>query len=345
MAREICDDWLSKFTELEPLRVSEVVCLLERLQKQLRVGELGEPNKTSLDTLSGKIRQYIYGRTPMKKALDECLVTFCKYRDVTRKVLLIVSDSKSTDGDPTPVAQDLRKEHVTLATVHLTGDKQTHSRRLYHKASADWTKGQCTLFEMATQVPAMRHLVPVLASMGWAIPSSGACALYADVGSEAVLNELCSLLCKARFDSADTLLDILGRVRLDSYVSDEHVQTCNNPLDQGQTSTCYAHAIAAVIHMSLLRIHGRDGGYPTISAIRNRILYEFPPYPNGRNVTEVLQTAVTWYPPLLFRKVSIEGARQAVLRRRPVLTAFPSPNPAGMNSSITLEIPRVVQQF
>jgi hypothetical protein len=82
------------------------------------------------------------------------------------------------------------------------------------------------------------------------------------VCSAAALDEFFSLLLSARFGSADALLDILARVRLDVYIDYEHVRTRNNPSDQGQSMTCYAHATATVLHMALLRIVGREEGYP-----------------------------------------------------------------------------------
>jgi hypothetical protein len=315
LARKICRDWMSDFTELTPLRIGQVICLLERLQEVTR-------DRSSGNNLGNTIRGYMYGSTPMTKALDVCLVTFRKYPNVTQKVLLVISDGESTDGNPVPKARQLKSSNVVLATVYLTSDNRLPNRRLFDRACNDWEEGQRTLFDMASRVSASTHPVPVLNTVGWAIPSSGECALYATVSSRAVLNELCALLFRARFGSTDVLFDIVGRVRLDTYVNDNHVRTCDKPSNQGQSMTCYAHAIAAIVHMSLLRIEGREGGHPTIPDIRRRILADFPPV-NGGQVSEmVLQQATKWYRPLRFKEVDEDGARQAVLRRRPVLATF-----------------------
>jgi hypothetical protein len=85
---------------------------------------------------------------------------------------------------------------------------------------------------------------------------------------------------------------------------------------------CYAHATAAVLHMALLRIYAREGGCPSITEIRSKILKYFPSKPDGESVLEVLKKAMDWYQPLCFRMVDEEGARQAVLHRRPVLATF-----------------------
>jgi hypothetical protein len=130
------------------------------------------------------------------------------------------------------------------------------------------------------------------------------------------------MLLTARFGSAETVFDIVGRVDIDKYVDDEHVRNCNNPSDQGDAGVCYAHATAFILHSALLRIVGRTAGYPAIEQIRDRILAAFPERKRGWNTEAVLREAIKWYPPLRFDKVDEDAARQAVLRRRFVLSTF-----------------------
>ncbi|RSL57042.1 hypothetical protein CEP53_006599 [Fusarium sp. AF-6] len=120
------------------------------------------------------------------------------------------------------------------------------------------------------------------------------------------------------------LLDIVGRMNLDAYIDGQHTQTRGSPSDQDRSPTCYAHAIAAVVHMALLRIVGREGGCPGIDEIREWILHQdnFPHNNKGRNARKVLEAIPARYRPLRFQRVDEDGARQAVLRRRPVLATF-----------------------
>jgi hypothetical protein len=320
LARCICKEWLQDFEDLVPRRVGAVITLLEQLQN-IRSTHNDDPESKS-DTLLNTLREHIYGRTPMRDALSQSLEVFQKDHTAERRVLVLVSDGVSTDGDPLPPARDLQREKIVIATVYLTSDRDVSRRCLHDRAVEGWNDGQLKLFKMADRVASLTHPIPVLASLGWEIPSSGECALYATVCSAAALDEFCSMLLSARFGSADALLNVVGRVRLDSYINDRHVRTRSNPSDQGQSATCYAHAIAAVLHMALHRIVGRKGGYPSIKEIRDRILALFPPGDSGQITERVLNAATRWYPPLCFCKVNEEGARQAVLRRRPVLTTF-----------------------
>ncbi|KAK4236843.1 hypothetical protein C8A03DRAFT_35227 [Achaetomium macrosporum] len=322
LARRICAEWLQNFTTLVPRPVDDVIRLLKQLQKRSEVDESSKNGNTGDSTLLDTLRRYMYGCTPMRDALSRSLMVFNEHLGAEHRVLVLVSDGLSTDGDPLPLALDLQQAKVSMATVYLTSNKTEAPRRLYYQPADSWDPGQRILFGMAARVAGVTHPIPVLTSVGWEVPSAGEVALHATVSSSAALDEFCSLLLSARFGSADALLDVIGRISHDSYINDEHILRCKDPSDQGQSATCYAHATAAVVHMALLRIVGREDGYPSIEEVRKRIEDEFPSKPGGRSTVEVLTAATTWYPPLRFRMVDEDGARQAVLRRRPVLTTF-----------------------
>ncbi|KAF1841325.1 uncharacterized protein K460DRAFT_292463 [Cucurbitaria berberidis CBS 394.84] len=317
LARRICDEWLLDFKDLTARSVADVVLLLERVQDHSSL-ERNARGRTLLDEL----KPHLYGWTPMKLAMTKALNLFREHRALEARVLVTISDGESTDGDPLPIVKELKQEKVTIASIFLTADTSIPRRQLHDHSRGSRYVGEHTLFNMASKTAVTQHPIPVLSSMGWEIPSSGECALYTAVCSSDALEEFCSVLLSARFRETDALLDILGRMDLDSYINDEHMRTRNNPSDQGQTSTCYAHAIAAVLHMAMLRIFERDGGCPSIAKIRSQILKELPPGPDGRNVEEVLEKAAGWYRPLRFRRVDQDGARQAVLHRRPVLATY-----------------------
>lgn len=178
---------------------------------------------------------------------------------------MFVSDGDSTDGDPLPLARKLQQENVTIAAAYLTGDRAVPHRRLYDRAPQGWNTGQRTLFDMAARVAGATHPIPVLASMGWEVPSSGECAL----------------------------LDVIGRVRVDVYIDNKHARTHKKPSNHRWSPTCYAHATAAVLHMALLRIVRREGGYPSIKVIRARISRNFRPDLDGWDMEEMLEMATT----------------------------------------------------
>ncbi len=324
LARSIWEEWWKDFAKLVARPVDDVVQLLKRLEEHpaTNSGSIGS-GASSEGRLLDTLHRYMYGHTPMREALHSSWATFLQHPRAEQRVLVLISDGGSTDGDPLPYARRLQRANISIAAVYLTPDRAVPQRQLHYEAAEGWNVGQRSLIDMAARVPWHTHPIPALASLGWEVPSSGECALYAEACSAEILEEFCAFLLSARFGSADGFLDVLARIKHDEYIHDEHMRTRNNPRNQRDSETCYAHAIAGVLHMALNRIAGREAGYPTIREIRTRILQEFPSKPGvGQDVEKVLKKAIAWYPPLRFRKVGEQGAREAVVRRRPVLTTF-----------------------
>ncbi|KAF5964991.1 hypothetical protein FBULB1_12498 [Fusarium bulbicola] len=325
LARRIQTNWLLDFENFNPRPISEVVDILQRLQNQCLDHEARDSRNVPEDdnnSLFGAIGQYMYGLTPMCYALQKAMHAFRGKAGAKRRVLVLMSDGISTDGNPSTAADDLRNEGVSIATVNLTDDRSSTRRALHYEVNPLWHEGTQTLFNISTRIHALTHPIPVLAAAGWTIPSAGEVALFCTVCTVMALEEFCSLLLSARFGSADALLDIVGQIRHDDYINNEHLAIRRRPTYQGQRGICYAHAAASVIHMALLRIASRAGGIPSFNEIRDRILSSYPETEDGQYVTEVLSDACIWYRPLHFEEVDEEGARQALLQRRPVLATF-----------------------
>ena len=242
-ARRICNEWLADFANLVPRSVMDTVDLLTRLQDRMEGISDSRPDDASnrmdfLDTL----RRYLYGRTPMKHSLNEVLKVFREFDQSTdgKHLLLLVSDGLSTDGNPIQILDEAseRRSNVTIATVFLTSNREAAPRRIYDKPLSAWEEdGRITLFNMASKVSVAAHPIPVLTTLGWQIPSSGEGALFATVCSVSALEEFCSIIVSARFESVDVLLDVLGRWNLDEYVEYEQGCTRNTPSKQS-SPTC-----------------------------------------------------------------------------------------------------------
>ena len=318
LARRMCKEWFQDFQDFTPRTVSAVVHLLQELE-----GRHAGPQTD----LSGTIEEFIYGKTPLCDALNRSLRVFREHRDFDERVLVLLSDGCGTDGDPNQIASELHSENVTVAGMYLTNDRNIAQRVLYDQPVKSWSQGQRTLFDIASKISAAKHPIPVLMSVGWQAPSSGEVALYASVCTDTAVEEFCSLLISAHLGSTDALLDIIGRLELDRYINNELVTTCQNPSDQKESSTCYAHAVAGVMHMALLRIE-RNGPCRTIENILKEILGKFPPdggrgHPTKHVLEEAIRLHETKHKELLrYKEVDEKGARQAVLHRRPVLATF-----------------------
>ncbi len=342
LARRVWDDWSHRFIDFEPRPIAEVIALLERIQEVDADGTCADV-ECHADGLLAALKRYLYGKTAMHEALRKAHEVFLRFPDQgshsftsrRQRILLVVSDGLWTDSKPIEIAQGMtaskdEKNKVTLAAIHITSEAQKVQCKLYDREESDWDKGQRALFQLASRIPCGLHPIPVLASIDWQLPSSNEAALYISLCSTTVLEEFCSALLSARFGSADALFDVIGRVQIDSIVDDAHVRTRSNPTNQFDSGTCYAHSIAAVVHMTLSRIYALQGGLPSVVQIRKRILDDFPENEDGWSVQEVLDKMIRegWYRPIFqYLKKGEDGARQALLHRRPVLATFSLSDP------------------
>ena len=117
--------------------------------------------------------------------------------------------------------------------------------------------------------------------------------------------------------SSDALSELLVSVHLDMYIN----QTTSGfrAKDQGEELTCYAFASAVVLHLAMQRIHGREGEYPSFDELKDEMIRE---HGKSRAYTcEVLKKICPKYR-LHCRKVNIKGAKQAIVKKRPVVAKF-----------------------
>lgn len=101
LARRICARWLNNFTNFRARPVDDVIRILEQLLQRSDAStetnrDAGNGASLELETL----KHYMYGRTPMNQALRSSLDVFRSYPNVEQRLLLLVSDGLSTDGDP-----------------------------------------------------------------------------------------------------------------------------------------------------------------------------------------------------------------------------------------------------
>ena len=149
------------------------------------------------------IKPYIYGRTPMCKALTDAVSVFREFGADSAKsnVLFILSDGMATDGDPRLIARQLHdlRQGVIIATCFLTSDPSIridNPRCLYDAVESGWSKdGRSVLFEISstmrnTEVP-LRYLSEDTTAK-WTLPPSGESHLFIQVNSLEVVDEFCT---------------------------------------------------------------------------------------------------------------------------------------------------------
>lgn len=281
------------------------------------------PLHEKIEELIEPIKPYILGSTPMCKAMKDAEAVFVRTSVETAKVLFILSDGMSSDGDPRQIAERLRDLGVTIVTCLLTSDKILNPRRLlppnYKFQHLHQCKGKKYLFNMSSTQHNTDVPVTYLADANWELPAAGESRLFIEANSLDVVNEFCEIaVSQMTKKSCDAIVNVLEKVPLATYINQKNADFIPKAQEGG---TCYANAIAAVFHLAMHRIVGREGGVPDFKffQIRKRIIDEYGV--KGANTKSVLAKVSAEYR-LHFSDVDEKGARQAINRRRPVVARF-----------------------
>lgn len=305
--------------ELRP-RPVKVVCHL--MDKLLQSRKSSSDVHDRIEELLKPIKPYIYGGTPMCRALNDAEKIFKRATGTgteSQNVLFLLSDGYASDGNPHSISTQLQGLNVKIATCFLTSDDIENPKRLLYEADPKWPDrdGRRVLFEMSSSMPNTHTPVSYLIDAGWELPLSGESRLFIQANSLDVVDEFCKTVVAQMTRHCDAIIDLIGKVNLATYIG--QANAAFRPYDQGNEGTCYAHAIAAVFHLAMNRIVGREGGIPQFEEIRDRLIKEYGKY--GANTEKVLSKVCPEYR-LHFKKIDETGARKAINERRPVVCRF-----------------------
>jgi hypothetical protein len=269
---------------------------------------------SQLSTLTAAIEPFIYGNTPMCEAIKSTLHVF-NSSSHRHKVLFLLSDGESTDGNPVQFAPQLRDNNVLVFVCLLTSENIAHSQQLYYEPNPNWTPSQRQMFELSSTVENSHSAMSILLEQNWELPTSGHSRLFLQANHSDVIKEFTNVI-QYITESNDVLLNMIGRVSLDRYIN-AAISTFEPKSQKG--GTCYAHAVATVFHLAMRRIEGYENGVPDFADICQKLIKE---YGLKGAVTETVLNK--WAPKyrLHYKKVDELGARQAINRRRPVVATF-----------------------
>ena len=253
----------------------------------------------------------------MVKALRDAKDVFADTKsEINPKILFILSDGWSTDGDPTCIAQELKASDVVVVTCYFTSESIPNPKRLLDEEDASLDSGARTLYHMSSTIPNTNAPITHLIDYGWQLPLSGECHLFIQANSLDVVEEFCKVAVSQLTLSTDALVHMLETIQLATYINQNNEDF---KAQQQIGATCYANAIATVFHLAMHRIVGREGGIPEFRKIRSQIIQEYGK--EGANTEMVIENQSPKYR-LRHHKVDEKGARKAITERRPVIARF-----------------------
>ena len=275
------------------------------------------------------VEPYIYGYTPLYQSIEKAIELFetnaTKFRN-HKKLLFILSDGYPSDEDfSDPERKDRALSKLTIAGVtvvscFITNITQIDPKRLFSRMGPDWDRGAKFLFSLSSKVSTQTLPRTMFVKRDWTIDiANNETHLFLQVNHPDHLRERCEVA-RNVVCCQDALCDMLASVNIDFYINQE-VKDCKAKLQEGDT--CAANAAATVLHLSMTRIRGREGGCPDFCTLRDEIVKQFhvEKYPKGVPTIHVLQKMCPKYR-LRCKRVDYKGAMKAVASSRPVVATF-----------------------
>ena len=275
-----------------------------------------ELSKQRVDELMKMVEPYIYGGSYLMKTLWAAkeLFSLRRFKDYN-KLLFILSDGKPIDGVSPPKAE-LSRLGVKTVCCYITYEDIHDPKRLYSSEDASWDRAAKFMFEMSSHITTQLMPRTIFRKRGWTIDiHNNETRLFVQVNHPDIIGDVCELATDV-VCCQEALSDVLSSVSLDLYINQANQGFI--PKEQ-HGGTCYANASAAVLHLSLLRIVGREGGYPDFFQLRREMISKYGE--QGANTVKVLQEICPRYR-LQCKEVDVVRALEAVAAKRPVLARF-----------------------
>ncbi|XP_068678686.1 uncharacterized protein [Montipora foliosa] len=268
-----------------------------------------------VNELMETVEPYIYGGTPLIRAMRHSKELFShpEFKN-HKKILFILSDGEA-DGNDT-LLQALSDLGVTIVSCFITHEGLSDPRHLYSILDESWEKPAKFMFGISSVIKTQEIPRTLFAKEGWKIDiDNNETKLFFQVNHPDVIKDVCDMTKRAVL-SQDALSDVLADVDLNVYIN-----KANDGFKPKQQhgGTCYANASAAVMHLAMKRIVGRDGGYPDFFELRKKLINKYGE--KGAPTIKVLREVCPEYR-LQCERVDTNGAKKAITEKRPVVARF-----------------------
>lgn len=133
----------------------------------------------------------IYGNTPMQQAMTNALRRFREEYpsrpEGTIPLLFLLSDGEPTDGDPAPLAEELKSMGVTIVSCFVIDQDIANPRALFGRSEPGWSKAARLMFSMASTVKPNSDFAEFLLERGWTIQKNA--KLFVQLNHSEILEE------------------------------------------------------------------------------------------------------------------------------------------------------------
>ena len=281
-------DWNKK--NYEEKSAKDVLKSIKSLRENVPIRN----NSNLMDTFSN----YIYENTPLKEAMNKAIEIVKKDSKETIKIIVILSDGESTDGNPNELKYLLPEKNTYIVTFYFTSEKVDLPKQLYFRKPYG-SKGLEQLYNLASEIEPNSPIFDLLEERGWSIDYTKKSKLFVKANNIEIFEEFFEVL--NLFVNGNIILgDMISKIKINDYINTYNKKHIINE-DQYNLPICWCHSLAKVIEYASHRIYRGEYlskyPYPTFEEIKNLILKKYGSNDGKTNqeMTEILSEILPGY--------------------------------------------------
>ena len=292
-----------------------------------------ELSKERSQELLRRIEPYIYGGAPLYESIERA-TNLMRTSEVSsyKKVLFVLSDGKSGDEAiddhwrKSETVSGLKDAKVNVVSCFVNDSTTIEPRQLYSEMKPDWQEGAQFLFSLSSILTTQSIPRTMFVKRDWSIEvKNNETRLFLQVNHPDHLRDACDLA-RDVVCSQEVLSDLLADVDVDVYINQSVKDYVAQAKQEGYT--CYAHASATVLHLTMKRIYGGHDDarwyffqqpIPTFNELKDEMIGKLGK--EAFSIAKALDEMCKKYH-LRYKRVDVKGAMEAVASSRPVIATF-----------------------
>lgn len=262
--------------------------------KSLRENVPTRNNSNLMDSFS----DYIYYNTPLKTAINKAIEITKKDSKETIKIIAVLSDGESTDGNPNDLKYLLSEKNIYIVTFYFTSEKVERPKQLYFKRPYG-TEGLEQLYDLASEIEPYSPIFDLLEERGWNIDYTKKSKLFVKANNIEIFEEFFEVL-NSFVNGNNILGDMISKIKINDYINTYNNDHIINE-DQDKLPICWCHSLAKVIEYASHRIYRGEYSnaypYPTFDELKDLMLKKYGSNRGRSNkeMTEILSHILPRY--------------------------------------------------
>ena len=279
----------------------------------------------SRNNIIDSFSDYIYGYTPLKKAIEKTYEIIKKDSENTIKIIVILSDGLSTDGNPNDLKNLIKqKKNTYIVTLYFSSDKVSQPKQLYFRKPYG-NEGLEQLYDLASEINPYCPIFDMLEERGWKVDYTQKSKLFLMANSIDIFEEFINVL--NSFVNGNILGNMISKIELNEYITFYNKDHRINEKQKG--GICWCHSLSKVIEYASHRIYrGRyleKYPYPVFSELRDNLIEKYKP--EGKKISEFDEILDKTLPKYFLRYSKYSNSQEekikiALMKGRPLVFTY-----------------------